>query len=226
MEIRDLQARLVARGYRIAVDGHYGPQTRDAVLSAMTDPADVPLSAADINALAEVWSVEPAAIWAIRDVEASGKPFIDGRPTILFEPHRFSRATGHRFDKEAPAISYPKWKPGNYPASQAARWAQMLKAVAFDVDAAFASASYGAFQILGENFATCGEKDSLAFALSEAQGEPNQFRHFAKFVEGAGLVAKLRKLDWAGFARGYNGTGFAANRYDVRLAAAYAKRRA
>jgi len=226
MDIRELQGRLRARGYDIAADGAYGPKTRDAILAALTDPADLPLSPDNVTALAHVWEVDPAAIWAVRDVEASGKPFVDGRPTILFEPHRFSRATAHRFDATHPDISYPNWRPGNYPASQTARWMQVLKAVALDVDAAFASASYGAFQILGENFAACEEKDSFAFALSEAQGEPGQLRHFAKFVEAAGLVPKLRKLDWAGFARGYNGTSYASNKYDARLAAAFAKRRA
>lgn len=226
MNISALQARLSARGYPLAQDGSYGPRTRAAILAAMTDPPDLAISNADIIELAGVWSVDPAAIWAVREVEASGKPFIDGRPTILFEPHRFSRATGHRYDASHPDISYHDWKPGHYPPTQGGRWDQLLAAIALDPDAAFASASYGAFQILGENFAACGERDSFAFALSEAQGEPAQLRHFAKFVENAGLVERLRRLDWANFARGYNGTGFAANHYDTRLAAAFAKRKA
>ena len=33
----------------------------------------------------------------------------------------------------------------------------------------------------------------------------------------------LKAKDWANFARGYNGPAYAKNRYDVKLAAAYAK---
>jgi hypothetical protein len=40
-------------------------------------------------------------------------------------------------------------------------------------------------------------------------------------VENAGLVDELRRNDWAGFARGYNGPGYADNRYDTKLASAY-----
>jgi hypothetical protein len=226
MNIRDMQARLVERGYPVAIDGAYGPKTRASVLAAMTDPPDVPITAAAVVALATKWTVDPAALWAVRDVEATGRPFIDGRPTILFEPHRFSKATGHRFDAGHPTISYPNWGARPYPSKQIDRWNQLLDAVALDVDAAFASASYGAFQILGENYGVTTLPDSMAFALEEASGEDKQLQHFGAFVGYNGLVPFLRRLDWAAFAKGYNGTAYKANRYDERLAAAYAKRKA
>ncbi|MDO7843469.1 N-acetylmuramidase domain-containing protein [Sphingomonas immobilis] len=225
MDIADLQTRLGAHGYPVPVDGRYGPLTRATVLAAMTDPPDRLVTASNVKALAESWAVDPAAVWAIRDVEATGKPFVEGRPTILFEPHRFSRATGRRFDADYPKISYRVWDRSKYPATQRARWDQPLDAVRLDVDAAFASASYGAFQVLGENFAACGEADSFAFALSEAQGEDAQLKHFGRFVEQAGLVPALRRLDWAAFARGYNGSAYFVNRYDERLATAFRERR-
>lgn len=34
---------------------------------------------------------------------------------------------------------------------------------------------------------------------------------------------ELQRKDWAGFARGYNGPGYAKNRYDIKLANAYKK---
>ena len=223
MTRRELQERLAALGYPIATDGVYGPQTRAALLAALTDPPDRRITAADIERLAAGWQVEPAVICAVREVEASGAAFIDGRPTILFEPHRFSRATGGRFDRGWPMISYSRWGQRTYPAAQAARYDQLLTAVGLDVDAGLASASYGAFQILGENWRLCGEADPLGFALAEARGEPEQLEHFARFVAGNSLVGALRRRDWAAFARGYNGSAYRANRYDERLAAAYAR---
>lgn len=224
MDVATLQRRLMALGYSMAVDGAYGPRTRAAVMAALTDPLDTPIDAADIKGLAEAWDVEPAALWAVRDVEASGAGFAEGRPKLLFEPHRFSRATEHRFDASHPQISYRNWDRSRYPAGQRARYDQLLDAIALDVGAAFASASYGAFQILGENWETCGEDSPLDFALTEARGELGQLRHFTRFCASNGLVPALQRLDWAAFARGYNGTAYKVNRYDEKLAAAYRAR--
>lgn len=219
MNVRDMQTRL-----GVTADGQYGPKTQAAVLAALTDPVDRPLVPSDVKALAERWGVEPAVIWTVRDVEASGAAFSEGRPTILFEPHRFSKATGGRFDIAAPAVSYRSWGAKPYPRAQMARYLQLLYAIGLDVDAGFASASYGAFQIMGENHRACGEPDSMAFALAEARGENVQLRHFGLFCESKGLEKALRRKDWAAFARGYNGSGYALNKYDQKLAAAYRKR--
>lgn len=220
VNMRQMQERL-----GVTADGIYGPMTQAAVLAALTDPADRKIAASDVKALAERWGVEPAVVWAVRDVEAGSSGFSEGRPTILFEPHRFSRATQGRYDQSHPAISYRSWGAKPYPRAQMTRYLQLLTAVGLDVDAGFASASYGAFQILGENYRECGETDSMAFALAEARGEDVQLRHFGKFVEAKGLERALRRKDWAVFARGYNGPAYAANKYDQKLAAAYARRR-
>lgn len=224
MDVATLQRRMVALGYPLMIDGQYGPRTRAAVLAALTDPPDTPVVAADIVGLAEQWEVEPAALWAVRDVEAAGAGFFDGRPKLLFEPHRFSRATAHRFDAQHPNVSYRSWDRTRYPGTQRARYEQLLDAVALDVDAGFASASYGAFQILGENWKVCAEESPLDFALSEARGELGQLRHFTRFCASNCLVPPLRRKDWATFARGYNGTAYKVNRYDEKLAAAYRAR--
>lgn len=225
MNVSQLQTRLAATGnYQGAIDGVFGPMTRQAILDGMQDGPDLPLNNADFVAAASRLEVEKAAIMAVRDVEASSAAFTNGKPTILFEPHRFSKATGHRYDGSHPTISSRNWNKALYPLTQAGRWNQLLDACALDVDAAFASASYGAFQILGENYAICGARDPFAFAWQEAQTEGDQLEHFCRFVEGRWLVDALRRRDWTAFAKGYNGTAFAANSYDKRLKAAYERR--
>jgi len=222
--ITNLQRRLNAHGwYTAPIDGDYGPLTRKAIMTALTEPTDAPASAVDISHAASALKVPEAVVRAVREVESSGDPFVNGRPTILFEPHRFSRATQGRFDKRHPKVSYPTWDAKKYPASQDGRYDQLLEAVGLDVDAGFASASWGAFQILGENFGICGYPDPWAFALSQAQSEGDQLLAFVSFVRGRGLDVPLRRRDWAAFARGYNGTAYKLNRYDQRLAAAYAR---
>lgn len=224
MNIRDLQERLKASGrYAGAIDGDYGPASRAAVLQAMTDGPDTQLSGADFAASAARLGVTVGKIRAVTEVESSGAGFAKGRPVLLFEPHRFSRATQHRFDTAAPDVSYRTWDRARYPKSQDGRYEQLVKAVGLDVDAGFASASYGRFQILGENFKACGYADAFAFAEAQAFDEATQLKAFEAFVTANGLADELRRGDWAGFARGYNGTAYAVNKYDTRLAAAAAK---
>ncbi|MFC3442800.1 N-acetylmuramidase domain-containing protein [Sphingobium rhizovicinum] len=226
MNHTDLQRRLAVLGhYDGAIDGLFGPKSKSAVIAALTSGPDYPVTSLDIEHAADRLGVHPAKIWAVYEVESSGSAFIDGRPAILFEPHRFSKATSHRYDKSHPHLSSRFWNKALYPRGQASRYRQLVDAVALDVDAGFASASYGGFQILGENFAVCGAADPWSFAWRQAQTEGDQLEAFALFVEGRGLKGALQRGDWAGFAKGYNGTAYRANKYDARLADAYARRK-
>jgi hypothetical protein len=227
MDHADLQRRLASLGYYAgAIDGRFGPVSKAATLACLTDGPDYGVTDSDIAQAAGLLQAEPAKIWAIYSVESSGRAFAEGRPTILFEPHRFSRSTAHRYDASHPRLSSRAWNRKLYPASQEGRWAQLLDAVALDVDAGFMSASYGGFQILGENYAACGAISPWAFAWTQSQTEGDQLAAFVRFVEARGLKSALQRGDWAAFARGYNGTAYRENRYDARLAAAYAERRA
>ena len=46
---------------------------------------------------------------------------------------------------------------------------------------------------------------------------------FASFLRAKKLAAPLQAHDWAGFARGYNGSNYAINQYDVKLADKFQK---
>ncbi|WP_257540689.1 N-acetylmuramidase family protein [Sphingobium sp. CFD-1] len=227
MDQAALQRRLASLDYyQGAIDGQIGPVSKAAILACLTDGPDYPITDSDVAEAARDLGVDPAKVWAVYDVESTGKPFIEGRPTILFEPHRFSKSTGHRYDNSHPAISSRTWNRKLYPASQKGRWDQLLAAVSLDVDAGFMSASYGGFQILGENYAVCDAHDPWAFAWRQSRTEGDQLDAFVRFVIGNRLQGALQRGDWAAFAKGYNGTAYRENQYDTRLAAAYAKRRA
>ena len=224
MTPKELQQAVVAAGYPLTVDGKIGPATKAAVLSAFTDGPDTKLTQADIEAAAHLLDVKPAKIWAVWDVEASDNPFTEGRPTILFEPHIFSKLTAHKYDASHPALSSRNWNRKLYPGSQKGRWDQLLNALVLDPDAALQSASYGGFQILGMNYQMCGHKTPWAFIYAMSRTEKDQLIAFVAFVKARGLTAALQKGDWAAFAKGYNGSAYRENKYDERLARAYAKR--
>lgn len=202
------------------IDGVYGPRTKEAVMYAFEDGPDTALTMQDYKNAGARLGCRPAYILAFAEVEAAGAGFQDGEPKILFEPHRFSRATKHRFDQTNPNVSYQKWGDKPYPKTQGARYAQLLEAVGLDPWAAFASASYGKFQILGENHQACGFDTPWAFAFSQAYDEAAQLAAFEKFIRVSGILAPLKVGLWGTVAEMYNGSAYRKNAYDVKLATA------
>lgn len=222
--LTELQTLLKNTGrYAGVVDGLWGRLTEAAILTALTDGPDTALTEQDYVDSASRLGVPVAAIKAVVSVESAGSGFINGRPTILTEPHRFSRATGGKFDKSHPTVSYPKWGQRPYPKTQDGRYDVLLKMIRLNVDAGFASASYGKFQILGENYKAAGYASPVDFAIAQARDERTQLVAFEKFIIANNLLGALKRLDWAAFARGYNGTAYRKNQYDTKLAAAFAK---
>ena len=159
-----------------------------------------------------------AAVRAVIDVESRGGFLPDRRPKILFERHYFSRLTGRRFDGDYPDISNPQ--PGGYKGG-AAEYVRLAQAIELDRNAALRSASWGAFQIMGDNCNACGFDRVESFVAAMVSGEPAQLEAFVAFVKACGLADALARCDWPVFARGYNGPAYRENRYDERLAAAF-----
>jgi hypothetical protein len=224
MTLAQLQNELKATGrYSGRVDGLWGMLTEGAILLALTDGPDTPLTPGDFIASGERLGVHPGKVWAMAKVEANGAGFHAGRPVILPEPHRFSRLTGHRFDSKYPSTSYPSWGQRPYPRGQDERYRLLLRMIHLDVPAGFAAASYGKFQILGENYAACGYSTPFDYAVAQARDEATQLRAFERFLGHAGILPHLRAGNWAEVARRYNGTAYRKNRYDEKLAAAFAQ---
>jgi len=159
-----------------------------------------------------------AAVRAVIDVESRGGFLPDGRPKILFERHYFCRLTKGKFDQSNPDISATKW--GGYKGG-AAEYDRLGRAIKLDRDAALRSASWGAFQIMGDNFKMCGFSAVEDFVTAMVAGEPEQLEAFVQFVKKSGLDDELRRLDWTGLARGYNGPAYKTNHYDEKLEAAF-----
>ncbi|HSZ50816.1 MAG TPA: N-acetylmuramidase family protein [Caulobacteraceae bacterium] len=178
-----------------------------------------PLSPAGLAAALEVLGGRPEALWTVVKVETSGRGFLpDRRPQILFERHEFSRRTAGRFDASHPEIS---GKPGGYGAGGAHQHDRLLQALSLHRLAALESASWGLGQILGYNAGLAGHSDAEGMVAAFCDGEDQQILGMARFLRSRKLDQVLTRGDWAAFARGYNGPGYAANRYDEKLAASH-----
>ena len=76
---------------------------------------------------------------------------------------------------------------------------------------------------MGFNYGSCGFKNVEDFYAAMQASEGAQLKAFCSFIKANNLDGHLRKHRWASFARGYNGPGYELNKYDKKLAAAYAK---
>lgn len=163
-------------------------------------------------------------IHAVLDVESRGSGFDGkGRPAMLFEPHLFWRELGpgpRRAMAAQQGLAYVKWQAGKYPADS---YPRLIKAMAIDETAALRSASWGLGQVLGSHHELLGYPTVQAMVAAFCADEEAHLAGMVAFIKGNHLDDELRRHDWATFARFYNGPGYAANRYDVRLAAAYRK---
>jgi len=223
------------------------PIVRASVALSLADLAGpaTPLAPGDMLAAAKLLGVGLAKVQACEAVESRGRGFgSDGRPIILFEPHIFHKLTGGKFSDGWPTISYPTWGTLPYPGSQSQRYAQLDQAMRLDPDAALKSASWGMYQIMGYNFRAAGggiapprpgapsARPGLFatvqdFVRAMVRSEGDQLLAFARMIlSQPAMTTALRLGDWAGYARLYNGPGYAQHGYDQKLKTAFARFRA
>ncbi len=173
--------------------------------------------------------IELAAMLAVIEIESAFRFFavVNGKdePVIRWEGHYFDRRlSGKDRDRaRAQGLASPTAGAIKNPASQAARWAMLDRAVLINATAALESASYGGGQVMGANWRALkyGSVDALVNAARS--GVAGQINMMARFIRTNGLEGALKRRDWAAFARGYNGQNFAKNGYHTKLAKAYAR---
>lgn len=181
------------------------------------------LAPADFDAAARELGCEVAAVRAVSEVEAGGRTGFDAqnRPKILFEIHKFRKHTKRRYDASHPHLSAPYESPRRRQSYRKDQWAVIREAFALDADAALKSASWGMFQVLGENYQMCGWTSVRQFVQDMYLSEGQHMRAFLGYCRGAKLVRHIRTKSWAAFAAGYNGPDYASNSYDTKMANAY-----
>lgn len=192
--------------------------------------AAIPLNSEDVETIAGYPGCHIAALRAVLAVESRGKGFsADRRPIILNEPHIFYRELGAGAKRNLAVqdgLAYARWGTRPYPRTQAARYAWLEKAMSIDETAALKSCSWGLGQCMGFNHKACGFSTVQEFVQAMTLSGGAQLYAMARFIVTNGLQKYLRKLDWTGFARGYNGSSFAKHGYHTRLANAYSRRSA
>ena len=146
-------------------------------------------------------------------------------PVIAFEGHWFRTFTKSIYDQAHPLLSYryvqkagPQWRVNNK--DQVKAWETMTIAFALDQEAALMSASWGMFQMMGFNFASCGYKSVFEFTAALKINAGHQLKAFVGFCsQKPALIKAMKTKDYVGMALNYNGKDYGD--YDRRIKKAY-----
>ena len=190
-----------------------------------TDSADryVHLTESDFLLVAEELDVEVAAIKAVVEIEAGSamKGFWGpGIPVINFDRTMYLKYRSKVSSQEgAKGEKVPEGLTG-YALKE---YTQLIEARKTNAMGANMGTFWGMFQIGGFNYKICGCESVDEFVRRISYSELEQLQLFALFITNTGMVESLRKKDWSGFARKYNGKSYAKRGYHTKLAKAYAK---
>lgn len=184
------------------------------------------LTANDYAYAAGLIGCDPKVLMAVAKIEAGGSGFLpSGEPRILFEAHKFDALTQGRFRKSHPHLSSRSWDRSLYSRGATAdergygEHRRLAEAVKLDRLAALQAASWGKFQILGENFSAAGFNSLQAFINAMYKSELEHLLAFVHFVKAMRIDDELRREDFDGFARVYNGPAYRKNDYAGKMRA-------
>lgn len=239
--VGELQMFLVKWGYNIPITSFFGNQTHSAVCDfqkqngfnvdgvidqttwmALKNIDKLILCEEDYIRAADLLNVEVEVIKAVKSVETGvGRGFYPtGKPVVLFERHVFYRQLKNRNLNPSDYMhgneDILSLVSGGY-SKGVNEWQRLLRAIKIDEIAAISSASWGLFQIMGFNHKICGCQSLTEFTEKMGWNEGMQLELFVGFIKGCGYDTLLRKHDWAGFAKKYNGANYAINSYDQKL---------
>lgn len=177
----------------------------------------------DLPKLGKKIGVGEDELHAFIDVETRGSGFDDKkRPKILFERHIFWKYLPAAKRKRAENGGLASRVPGGY-GKESDQYPKLLKAMEIDKRAALYACSWGLAQIMGFNHGLAGYTSVEEMIEAFKEDEENHLNAAVTFIINNHLDDNLRAHDWKGFAYGFNGKNYRINRYDERLAEAYAK---
>ncbi|MFW1689415.1 N-acetylmuramidase domain-containing protein [Acinetobacter ursingii] len=213
----------------LVADGKVGDKTRAALLEQNISKL---LKDSDYTAAAARLKVSELAIRVFGAVEGRGVGFLkNGKPKILFERHRMyaylrlkkGAALANKMAVERPNIVNKK--SGGYQGNEA-EYIRLELAKQIDVECALMSASWGQFQIMGENWKDLGYASAQDFVDQQFASESFQLEAFIRFIEWktgiiddkkVALIDALRAENWDAVFTLYNGPNYKKLGYQAKF---------
>lgn len=211
----------------LPITGEYDEHTQE-VLGPLIDYMFIKI--ADIDEIALINDIHPAALKAVYSVESKGDGFLPkGYPVILYEGHIFYKYYLAEYGKHEadvlaqryPSIVYKQWTSAYYKGGMA-EYSRYNAASLLNEKIAKLSTSYGLFQVMGFNYRRAGYSSLDSYVAAMHESEHEQLKAGVSFIRSnSAMFEALQRLDWPSFAKYYNGAGYARNSYHIRLARSY-----
>jgi hypothetical protein len=153
---------------------------------------------------AKLLKCEVAAVKAVNKVETGGRSSFNasGKPKILFEGHVFWKELlragidPKKYINGNEDILYPTWNIEKVrPFYKLDQYARLEKAKVIHADAAYKSASWGAFQIMGNNHVRCGFAKVIDFVNAQYD-EYKQLMCFCTYLKNSHIDLHLQKIQF------------------------------
>lgn len=179
-----------------------------------------------VGAVAQQNGVEEAALLAVCDVESAGIAFwtVGGLkvPPVRPEAHYFYKNLSgtKRAQAVREGLANPRAGAVKVPTNRAAVYARIERMKAIDETAALMSCSWGLGQVMGQWWQSLGYS-SVQELVQSCRTVSGQVELMWRFIKTNHLDDEIKRHDWRGFARGYNGPKYAAGGYHTKIAAAY-----
>jgi hypothetical protein len=172
----------------------------------------------DIAPLAAQVGISPLFMEAVLRVESAGKS-----NAIRFEPHLFNRKMDARGGQDRVPMTLEGGRVYSTRASETNEKA-FWHAFGIDPRAAVESTSWGSGQVMGKHLLNVIPDPGRAVKafFEEPQGMSDQLMA-AWFRDNPGAVTAANNLDFAGFAKIYNGPLYWQGKYDQKIQSAYEK---
>lgn len=177
----------------------------------------------EIKKVARKYNVPFENLAAVVEVESNGvtSARVDGKqePLIRWEGHYFDRRlSGAKREKARKmGLAHPSAGRVKNPSKQQARWDRLLvPASTIDQKMALESCSWGLGQVMGAHWRKLGYRSVQEMVRVARSGVGGQIELMIRYCDKFGLLDELRRGDFAGFARGYNGPNY--NKYDIKMA--------
>jgi len=144
------------------------------------------------------------SIKAFHLVESSGNGFENGKIKIQFEPSWFKKFTNILINNKVD-IQKKEWEAFNL-------------AYAKNPNKAMESTSWGLMQVMGFHWKRLGFKSVGEMVDFAKVSETNQLWLGLKFIQtDSRIYTALLQKNWAKVAYYYNGSGYAINKYNIKL---------
>ncbi len=163
-----------------------------------------------IAQLAKDFNLEERIVKTVIRVESAGSGFDKNtqKIKIQFEPHIFKRETGIVIENGVDV--------------QTQEWIAFNAAYRINPEAAMHATSWGCMQVMGFNHDSAGYHTVGEMVTMFKESEYYQVAGGLYFIKSyPNMYRALKEMDWATFARYYNGKNYHQFSYDIKLNAAY-----